>query len=84
MEVTFDDVCSMLKHKIQISAGQIVTIVQTIQHVQDIHKSQLHTHVAVNGQNVCVKVYFIGWPEEFLGDGKNNENHHGPYHFTTA
>ena len=36
------------------------------------------------GQNVCVKVYFIGWPEEFLGDGKNNENHHGPYHFTTA
>ena len=27
VEVTFDDVCSMLKHKILLSAGQIVTIV---------------------------------------------------------
>ena len=59
-----------------------MTIVQTIQHVQDIHKSPLY--IAVNSQNIYVKVYFIGWPEGFLGDGKNNENHHGPYHFTTA
>ena len=49
---------------------------------QDIHKSPLY--IAVNSQNVCVKACFIGWPEGFLGDGKNNENHHGPYHFTTA
>ena len=27
VEVTFDDVCNMLKHKILLSAGQIVTIV---------------------------------------------------------
>ena len=47
-----------------------------------IHKSPLH--IAVKSQNVSIKVYFIGWPEGFLGDGKNNENRHGPYHFTIA
>ena len=46
------------------------------QHGLDIHKLPLH--IAINGQNVCVKVYFIKWPERFLGDGKSNENHPGP------
>ena len=31
------------------------------QHGLDIHKLPLH--IAINGQNVCVKVYFIKWPE---------------------
>ena len=51
-------------------------------HVQDIHKLPLY--IGIDGQNICVKVYFIGWQEQFLQDGKNNQNHHDLFYFTNA
>ena len=57
-------------------------IMLTIQHIQDIHKLPLHK--AIDGQNICVKVYFTGWQEQFLQDDKNNQNHHDLFYFTTA
>ena len=39
---------------------------------------------AIDSQNICVKVYFTGWQEQFLQDDKNNQNHHDLFYFTTA
>ena len=80
---SFDDVCSM-----DVEAQNLTQCWmnhedhENIQNFRDIHKLPLH--IAIDSQNICVKVYFIRWQEQFLQDGKNNQNHHDLFYFTTA